>query len=168
MEPAMALCAGIAIVTLTLGAIGSLPVAARRLGTVDIPIPIRPIVAVLVMASVIAAPIRPKAASATVAPPIVRLSDAADVGDIAPATPRAAETHQAAVQSDRPDTPYIVKPGDCLWRIAGEVLAARGGTGPSRLEIARFWPAIYEANRPLIGDDPNLIHPGQPLHIPEV
>ena len=164
----MALCAGIAIVTLTLGAAGSLPAAARRLGAVDIPIPIRPIAAVLVMVSVIAAPIRPKAASATVAPPIVRLADAADVGGVEPATPSSAATHQTADQPDRPDTPYIVKPGDCLWRIAREILSARGGTEPSSAEIARFWLAIYEANRSLIGDDPNLIHPGQPLQIPEV
>ncbi len=164
----MALCGGIAIVTLTLGAIGSLPVAARRLGAVDIPFPIRPIAAVLVVVSVIAAPMRPRAASATVAPPIVRLSDAAEVGDIAPATPTPAATHQTAGQSNRPNRPYIVKPGDCLWRIAGEVLAARDGTEASSTEIARFWPAIYEANRSLIGDDPNLIHPGQPLQIPEV
>jgi len=163
----MALCAGIAIVTLTLGAAGSLPTAARRLGAVNIPIPIRPIAAVLVTVSVIAAPIRPKAASATVAPPIVRLADA-DAGNVEPATPSSTATHQMAVQPDRPDTPYIVKPGDCLWRIAREILSARGGSEPSSVEIARFWPAIYEANRSLIGDDPNLIHPGQPLQIPEV
>ena len=164
----MALCAGIAIVTLTLGAIGSLPAAARRLGAVSIPIPIRPIAAALVAVSVIAAPIRPRAASATVAPPIVRLADAADVGDTAPAPTSSAATHQTAVQPDRPDTPYIVKAGDCLWRIARETLSARGDTEPSSIEIARFWPVIYEANRSLIGDDPNLIHPGQPLQIPEV
>lgn len=164
----MALCAGIAIVTLTLGAAGSLPAAARRLGAVDIPIPIRPIAAVLVMVSVIAAPIRPKAASATVAPPIVRLADTTDAGDIAPAPPPSVPTYQMAVQPGQPNTPYIVKPGDCLWRIAREILSGRGDTEPSSVEIAHFWPAIYEANRSLIGDDPNLIHPGQPLQIPEV
>ena len=29
------------------------------------------------------------------------------------------------------------------------------------------WMAIYEANKAVIGDDPNLIKPGQVLQIPE-
>ena len=167
MEPAMVVCAGIATATLALGIVGSLPGAARRLGAIDIPIPLRPVAVALVMVSVIAAPIRPKPASATVAPPIVRLADAADVGDVVPATPSPTATHQTPVQPDRPGTPYIVKPGDCLWRIAKEILSARRGAEPPSVEIARFWPAIYEANRSLIGDNPNLIHPGQSLQIPK-
>lgn len=168
MEPAMAICAGIASVTLTLGAIGAVPSAVRRLGAIDIPIPVRPIAAVLVMASIIAVPIRPRAASATVAPPIVRLADTAEAGSTAPAPTPRTETPQTATQPDRPDAPYIVQRGDCLWRIARDTLAARGGTEPSSLEIARFWPSIYAANRTLIGDDPDLIFPGQSLQIPEV
>jgi nucleoid-associated protein YgaU len=30
------------------------------------------------------------------------------------------------------------------------------------------WMAIYEANKGVIGDDPNLIKPGQELKIPEL
>ena len=169
----MALCAGIATVTLTLGAIGSLPAAARRLGTVEIPIAVRPIAAVLVIASMMAVPMRPRAAFATVAPPIVRLTDAAeladdDAGDVADDVASPGATHQIAAHSDRPLASYIVQPGDCLWSIAGEVLAARGIADPSSVEIARLWPAIYEANQSLIGDNPNLIYPGQSLQIPEV
>ena len=41
------------------------------------------------------------------------------------------------------------------------------GVDPSNAEIARFWPAIYEANRGTIGENPNLIFPGQRLVIPE-
>lgn len=164
----MAICAGIATVTLTLGVIGSLPAAARRLGAVEVPIPVRPIAAILVMASIIAAPIRPRPASATVAPPIVRLMDTEEVGSGAPVSTSSVATLPATVQSDRPGTPYVVQPGDCLWRIARDALADRGGDEPSNAEVARFWPVIYEANQPLIGDDPSLIHPGQPLQIPEV
>ena len=168
MDPAMTLCAGIATVTLALGAIGSLPFAVRRIGAIDIPIPIRPIAAVLVIASVIAAPIRPRPASATVAPPIVRLTDTAEAGSNAPMPTSPVASPATSVLSDGPDAPYIVQRGDCLWRIARDALDARGGTEPSSVEIARFWPVIYQANRSVIGDDPNLIFPGQTLQIPEV
>jgi len=50
---------------------------------------------------------------------------------------------------------YVVKSGDSLSKIAKEVY----GEG-------KRWPEIYEANKELIGDDPNLIHPGQKLKIP--
>ncbi|MFV9673546.1 MAG: LysM peptidoglycan-binding domain-containing protein, partial [Acidimicrobiia bacterium] len=62
---------------------------------------------------------------------------------------------------------YTVEPGDSLWRIAALVLRSGGAGEPSSAEIARFWPAIYEANRTLVGDNPNLIFPGQRLLIPE-
>ena len=48
---------------------------------------------------------------------------------------------------------YIVKPGDTLSGIAA-------GLGLSD------WRGLYEANRDLIGGDPNLIRPGQVLVIP--
>ncbi len=48
---------------------------------------------------------------------------------------------------------YTVKPGDTLSGIA----AALGLTG---------WQTLYEANREVIGGDPNLIFPGQVLVIP--
>jgi len=53
-----------------------------------------------------------------------------------------------------PAARYVVQPGDTLAGIAG-ALAVRGG-----------WPALYAANRPLIGADPDLIHPGIVLAVP--
>lgn len=51
---------------------------------------------------------------------------------------------------------YVVRSGDCLWRIAAD---GRGyGDG-------RDWRRIYEANRDAIRD-PDLIHPGQEFRIP--
>ena len=47
---------------------------------------------------------------------------------------------------------YTVKKGDCLWNIAKKYL----GSG-SR------WPEIYNANRSVVGKNPNLIYPGQKL-----
>jgi nucleoid-associated protein YgaU len=56
----------------------------------------------------------------------------------------------------RHPTEYTVKPGDYLIRIA-ERFYADGSQ----------WPKIYNANRGVIGADPNLILPGQRLVIPE-
>jgi nucleoid-associated protein YgaU len=49
---------------------------------------------------------------------------------------------------------YVVQPGDTLSGIAG-ALTVPGG-----------WQALYAANRPRIGADPNVIHPGTVLVLP--
>ena len=49
---------------------------------------------------------------------------------------------------------YVVQPGDTLSGIAS-ALGARGG-----------WPALYAANREVIGPDPGLIRPGTVLALP--
>jgi LysM repeat protein len=54
----------------------------------------------------------------------------------------------------RPGSRYAVRPGDTLSGIAAR-FAVRGG-----------WPALYAANRPLIGPDPNVIHAGIVLVLP--
>lgn len=51
---------------------------------------------------------------------------------------------------------YLVKPGDNLWNIAKDHLG--GG---------KNWPSIYEQNAGTIGTNPDLIHPGQNLAIPD-
>jgi nucleoid-associated protein YgaU len=50
---------------------------------------------------------------------------------------------------------YVVKKGDCLWKIAQRFY----GKGSE-------WRKIYEANKKVIGKNPNLIYPGQKLVIP--
>jgi nucleoid-associated protein YgaU len=54
----------------------------------------------------------------------------------------------------RPVSRYAVRPGDTLSGIAARFVV-RGG-----------WPALYAANRPLIGSDPNVIRPGTVLVLP--
>jgi hypothetical protein len=54
-----------------------------------------------------------------------------------------------------------------LRRIAAEILAERNRSKPTEADIACFWPKIYDENRAVIGDDPDLILPGQLLEIPE-
>ena len=53
-----------------------------------------------------------------------------------------------------PTTRYVVAAGDTLSGIAAR-FAVRGG-----------WPALYAANRPAIGPDPDIIHPGTVLVLP--
>ncbi len=52
---------------------------------------------------------------------------------------------------------YVVHAGDSLWEIAVRAY----GSGAE-------WPKIYQANMQTIGKNPNLIFPGQVLHIPPV
>ncbi|MFJ2649177.1 transglycosylase family protein [Streptomyces sp. NPDC087420] len=52
-----------------------------------------------------------------------------------------------------PDGEYVVRAGDCLWRIADEN-GVEGG-----------WSALYEANKDVLGSDPDLILPGQTVDL---
>ncbi len=56
----------------------------------------------------------------------------------------------------------VVRPGDSLWTIT----RAHMGSGDSPATIARESERWHEANRDVIGDDPDLIHPGQRLSAP--
>ncbi|NLE75701.1 MAG: LysM peptidoglycan-binding domain-containing protein [Chloroflexi bacterium] len=81
---------------------------------------------------------------------------------VAPApAPKPAAGMAAPAQTTAPAAPaaaprtYVVKPGDTLSGIAKQIYGK-----------AARWPEIFEANRDLI-KDPNLIHPGWELRIPE-
>jgi nucleoid-associated protein YgaU len=58
-------------------------------------------------------------------------------------------------QSSKEAKTYVVQPGDSLSKIAKELLG----------DAAR-WPEIFELNKDQI-KDPNLIHVGQELRLPE-
>jgi LysM repeat protein len=58
-------------------------------------------------------------------------------------------------QPIKPGSTYTVQPGDTLWDIAQRAYAD-----------PEDWDTIYNANKQVIGNDPNLIKPGQVLHIP--
>ncbi|MDE6021205.1 MAG: LysM peptidoglycan-binding domain-containing protein [Ruminococcus sp.] len=65
-------------------------------------------------------------------------------------------TEQRVDNTQQPKT-YTVKSGDCLWNIAKKFY----GDGSK-------YKRIYEANKSIIPEsNPNLIHPGQVLTIPE-
>ena len=52
--------------------------------------------------------------------------------------------------------------GDTLWDIAAQPM----GPGASDVEIALQWPRWYEANRAIIGQNPDVLLPGQILQPP--
>jgi len=60
-----------------------------------------------------------------------------------------------------PDT-VVVRPGDTLWGLAEQALPE----GATDTEVAQAWPSWWAANRQVIGDDPDLLHPGQHLQPP--
>lgn len=61
------------------------------------------------------------------------------------------------------DSDVVVHRGDTLWSIAARHLGPRA----SDAEIARAWPQWFDLNRGLIGNDPDLILPGQILRVPD-
>ncbi len=70
--------------------------------------------------------------------------------------------------ANRPDShtgegTVTVQPGDSLWKLTTQSLGATA----SDQAIAATWPAWWERNRDVIGDNPHLIHPGQQLHPPQ-
>lgn len=68
-------------------------------------------------------------------------------------------THQNA---GRKRAEARVQRGDCLWLLAARHLPPSA----SDAEIAAYWPRWYATNRKVIGADPDLLHPGEALHVP--
>jgi nucleoid-associated protein YgaU len=56
----------------------------------------------------------------------------------------------------------VVHRGDTLW----DIVAGQLGTEASDAEVAEAWPRWYAANRDIIGENPDLILPGQVLRAP--
>lgn len=79
-----------------------------------------------------------------------------DPGLVSPSPARAAAEPAHALR----DVP--VRAGESLWTIAAREL----GPGASDVDIAARWPLWYQANRNVIGADPNVLLPGQLLSPP--
>ena len=86
--------------------------------------------------------------------------DGADDTDSPDETPPGSTTPTPA--SPGQPAQHVVQDGESLWKITAGVL----GEGASAQQILDSWPRLYEANRHLIGDDPDLLYPGQELVIP--
>lgn len=74
-----------------------------------------------------------------------------------PTPPRASDAEQQTV---------VVHAGDTLWHLAAAHLGQRLGRAPTDAQIAAEWPRWHDANRAVIGADPDLLHPGQQLVVP--
>ncbi|MGN6330748.1 MAG: LysM peptidoglycan-binding domain-containing protein [Motilibacteraceae bacterium] len=60
------------------------------------------------------------------------------------------------------DDVVAVRPGDSLWTLTTRHL----GPGATAAQVADAWPRWWAANRDVIGDDPDLLRPGQLLRPP--
>ncbi|HLO11482.1 MAG TPA: LysM peptidoglycan-binding domain-containing protein [Pseudoneobacillus sp.] len=69
--------------------------------------------------------------------------------------PGKSDVPRPPVLADTPES-VVVKTGDSLWLIAKRVY-----------KDGSLYTKIYEANKPAIGSNPNLIYPGQTLVIPK-
>ncbi len=112
-------------------------------------------------------------AAAGADPPDVR-NDRSSIGRSVPSTdwpsdrtPAAPDAHP--IDLDWPTTTdaasggtVVVLRGDSLWSIAAAHLPA--GAGPAAIDTA--WRAWYQANKSVIGSDPDLLLPGQILRPP--
>lgn len=56
----------------------------------------------------------------------------------------------------------VVQPGDSLWSLAADRLAADA----TDAEVVTAWRRLYAANRTVVGADPDLVRPGQRLRVP--
>lgn len=64
-------------------------------------------------------------------------------------------------------SPWRVRPGDSLWKIARMALRAARGREPSDAQVNAYWRSIYSRNRDKISN-PNLIYPGQVFRMPPI
>lgn len=155
-DPALGYAAAVAAVAGAYLAAGMACDAVRAVTRLRLPgLPsMRPVFAAATMLVVLG---RVAPAPAAVPPPAQRLG-----GGLPVPTAIVAATGQPPA-----DAEYVVAAGDSLWAIAERRLQAEGRAA-SVDEIAGYWRAIYAANAGLVGPDPDLIHPGQVLELPEM
>lgn len=77
--------------------------------------------------------------------------------------PLTAHPVRSARQQPASAAPVTVVAGDSLWSIAARGL---GGSPASDVDVALEWPRWYQANRTVVGDNPDVLLPGQVLRPP--
>jgi hypothetical protein len=63
---------------------------------------------------------------------------------------------------------WTVRPGECFWSIAEDVLASTLGRPPTVPEVVPYWRELIDANRAALADseNPDLVFPGQVFTLP--
>jgi len=79
-----------------------------------------------------------------------------------PSPPRQPPVPPSREGADSNPTTYVVRDGDTMWKVTGLALGLRS----TPAKIATSWRAIWDANRPTIGTNPNVLQTGQVLIIP--
>ncbi len=108
----------------------------------------------------------PKSPTAPPVPSAPSVPPAPTTGSPVPPTSQAhlpAPTPPRNAPAGRASASVTVAAGDCLWLIA----TRRLGADATDAQIAAATAALYAANRSVVGDDPDLIHPGQVLTVPD-
>jgi hypothetical protein len=93
-------------------------------------------------------------------PPEAPLLPAADAALVTSGAQRANGSLPRAARAG--DDRVVVRRGDSLWSITARHL----GPGASDAEVAAEWPRWWQANRSVIGPDPDLLLPGMRLRPP--
>lgn len=146
------IAAAMGLVALIPAAAGAAVDSVRNLSAPSVA-PARTPLAVLVLVASLA---RITPASAVTPPPAERLK----------ALHADTETAPSQESITYPAGQYRVEPGDSLWAIACRTIRLRTGLEPHDGAIDAYWRAIYDANRSIIGSNPDLIFPGQRLVLP--
>jgi nucleoid-associated protein YgaU len=64
----------------------------------------------------------------------------------------------------------MVRPGDNLWFIAEQTLAAAWGRSPTDRQVGGYWLRVITANRSRlpVPSDPSLLFPGDVILLPAI
>jgi len=166
MQPASTVLAFAAALTIGLLA-ASLGHEATRAALVAVMRHIPLLRRLVVGAVVLAAVTRAAPATATMPPPILRFDLPRSAATPGADPVQSPDPRQGAAEQPTAGGAYIVRPGDSLWAIACRALRS-GNSEPPSGEVDALWRRIYAANRDVIGEDPDLIHPGDSLAIPAI
>ena len=126
-------------------------------------------------------PLQPLAAQADPTPPVLAPTDLPERPTTEPAPrleplPRSRRPSRGRPShSQRRNPPpglrrrYTVAVGDSFWSIAEDQVTIRLGRTPTDAEVLEPWLALIDANRDRLLDpgDPDLLHPGQVLRLPD-
>lgn len=94
-------------------------------------------------------------------------------GETQPAQPATRPTQPGGQMPDFLNTGAAAKPATSPAAATGEQYTIKSGDSLSKIAKAHYgdamkWKQLYEANRSLIGDNPDMIHPGQVLKLPKL